>query len=185
LHDTGADAAQRATRDYMLSLEETGAPLLSVFGGKITTYRVLAEAALAKLAPHLTAAAKPHWTATAPLPGGNFAQDGYEALVAALHGDYPFLDRALTARLVRAYGTRAWRCLGDARCAADLGRVFGHGLTEREVGYLMAQEWAVSAEDVLWRRSKLGLRFSEPERAALDGFMRQHVPAIVAAVSEA
>jgi glycerol-3-phosphate dehydrogenase len=185
LHDTGAEAAQRATRDYMLTLDESGAPLLSVFGGKITTYRVLAEAALAKLATHLPAAARPAWTGSAPLPGGDFTQDGYDALVASLLGDYPFLGRALAARLVRAYGTRAWRCLGEARGSADLGQVFGHDLTERELGYLMREEWAASAEDVLWRRSKLGLRFSERQRAALDDFMRQQAPAIVATASEA
>jgi glycerol-3-phosphate dehydrogenase len=185
LHDTGANAAHQATRDYALELDEAGAPLLSVFGGKITTYRVLAETALARLKGHLPAATRPAWTAATPLPGGDFPEDGYDGLVTALQADYPFLDRALAARLVRAYGTRAWRCLGQAQSVADLGRSFGHGLTEREVAYLIRDEWAASADDVLWRRSKLGLRLSEQQCEELGAFMRQRASTSMAVIPEA
>jgi glycerol-3-phosphate dehydrogenase len=179
LYDDGASKAQEATRDYVLGLDETPglAPLLSVFGGKITTYRRLAEAALDRLKPHLAAARRPGWTASVPLPGGNFPHDGYEALVTATRRKHPYVDQVLVERLVRAYGTRVARVLGDSTSAADLGRVFGADLTESEVSHLMREEWAATADDVLWRRSKLGLRFSTHEKAALDDFMRGAVSA--------
>jgi glycerol-3-phosphate dehydrogenase len=161
--------------------EEGGAPLLSVFGGKITTYRRLAEAALAKLGDHLPAAAGPSWTGSAPLPGGDFPKEAFEAEVARLRSRHPFLDPSLAIRLLRAYGTRGERILEVAQSAADLGRVFGANLTEREVLYLMDQEWAETAEDVLWRRSKLGLRLTPAQAAALDSFMRSRLPRLAAA----
>ncbi len=172
LYDDGASRAQEATRDYVLTLDDDAAeaPLLSVFGGKITTYRRLAEAALAKLAPHFAGLGAP-WTSSAPLPGGDFPWDGAPALAAALRGDHPFLGEALARRLVRQYGTRARAVLGEAREMADLGRDFGVGLTEREVAWQMREEWARTPEDVLWRRSKLGLRLDAAGRAALAGFM--------------
>jgi glycerol-3-phosphate dehydrogenase len=175
LYDDGASRAQEATRDYVLVLDgrEGEAPLLSVFGGKITTYRRLAEAALDKLKDRLPAAARPSWTGGAPLPGGDFPHDGYDTLVAETLGAYPFLERDLAARLVRAYGTRVRRLLEGVRSRADLGEGFGADLTEREVVYLMRAEWATTADDVLWRRSKLGLHLSEVQKAALDAFMRQ------------
>ena len=174
LYNDGASKAQEATRDYVLVLDApNGAPpMLSIFGGKITTYRRLAEAALDKLKGHLPAAGKPGWTGGAPLPGGDFPQSGYEALVAELSRAYPFLENPLAARLARAYGTRARDLLGNARSMSDLGQNFGAGLTEREVLYLINQEWALNAADVLWRRSKLGLRLSPAEAEALDMFMR-------------
>ncbi len=169
LYDDGASKAQEATRDYVLTLDAPDGqpPLLSVFGGKITTYRRLAESALERLKDHLPAAKKPSWTGGAPLPGGDFPPDGYDALVADLAGRHPGLPRPLIERLVRAYGTDAREILQGARTMADLGRVFGADLTEREVAHLMRREWAMSAEDVLWRRSKLGLRVSPDEAAAL------------------
>ena len=172
LYDDGASSAQEATRDYVLTLDarEGEAPLLSVFGGKITTYRRLAEAALAKLGPHFPAMRAP-WTATATLPGGDFPWDGAPALAAALRGRFPFLDAALARRLVRQYGTRAAAVLGDARSLADLGRDFGAGLTEREVAWQMREEWARAPADILWRRSKLGLRIDAAGQAALAVFM--------------
>ena len=180
LYDDGASKAQEAPRDYVLTLDEPdgGAPLLSVFGGKITTSRRLAEAAMAKLAGARSSAALPAlraapWTAAATLPGGDFPADGFAALVAETCARHPWLDRDLARRLVRAYGTRTERILDGATGMADLGRVFGADLTEREVVYLMAQEWAASAHDVLFRRSKLGLRLSPAEREALDAFVRQ------------
>jgi glycerol-3-phosphate dehydrogenase len=173
LYDDGASKAQEATRDYVLSLDagESAAPLLSIFGGKITTYRRLAEVALDKLAEHLPATRGNNWTAKVPLPGGDFPCQGYEELVAAILRERPWLDRALAARLVRAYGTRARTLLGDAHSMSEMGLDFGAGLTEREVAFLMREEWATTADDVLWRRSKLGLRFSDDQKRALETFM--------------
>jgi glycerol-3-phosphate dehydrogenase len=171
LHDDGAGKAQDVSRDYSLILDERGAPLLTVYGGKITTYRRLAEVALDKLAEHLPATRGNNWTAKVPLPGGDFPCQGYEELVAAILRERPWLDRALAARLVRAYGTRARTLLGDAHSMSEMGLDFGAGLTEREVAFLMREEWATTADDVLWRRSKLGLRFSDDQKRALETFM--------------
>ena len=173
LYDDGASSATAATRDYVLTLsEEDGAPLLSVFGGKITTYRRLAESALAKLAPRLGNQA-PAWTAGVALPGGDFPVDGFEALVDALIRSRPFLDAATARRLVRAYGTEAANVVGEARSAKDLGLHFGAGLHEREVLWLMDNEFARTAEDVAWRRSKLGLRLDNDQMERLDAFMAE------------
>ena len=171
LYDDGASKAQEATRDYVLVLDEQRAPLLSVFGGKITTARRLAEAAIAKLAPLLPVLGAPGWTAEAHLPGGDFPVQGFEAFVAGIRAAHPWLEAGLARRLARAYGTRTDRILAGARSMADLGRVFGADLTEREVRYLMAEEWATTAQDVLFRRGKLGLRVTAEQRAALDTFM--------------
>jgi glycerol-3-phosphate dehydrogenase len=174
LYDDGASEARAATRDYVLELDtaEGAAPLLSVFGGKITTYRRLAEAALEKLAPHLpVVGAGAGWTSTAPLPGGDFAVDGRAAVADTLIERYPFLTAPEAARLVRLYGTRAAAVLGDATARADLGHAFGAGLTEREVDHLVAEEWARTAADIVWRRTKLGLRLTPDEIAALDAHL--------------
>ena len=179
LYDDGKSSATAATRDYVLSLDTSGAPLLSVYGGKITTYRKLAEQALAKLSPHFPQATG-EWTAGAPLPGGDFAVDEVEDLVLRLHNTYPFLTEAFAKRLVRAYGTEAEAVLGQAETEADLGRHFGATLHAREVDWLMAKEFAATAEDVVWRRSKLGLRMSADEIAALDDWMKQRRPALAA-----
>jgi glycerol-3-phosphate dehydrogenase len=183
LYDDGASAAQEATRDYVLALDAPGesAAVLSIYGGKITTYRRLAEAAMERLRGHLPAANRPAWTRGATLPGGDFPQVGYDALVAALKSEHPFLPDALARRLARAYGTEARAILDGAEAPADLGRVFGADLTEREVEYLMRREWALSADDVLWRRSKLGLRLSPAERESLDLFMRETASAAAGA----
>jgi glycerol-3-phosphate dehydrogenase len=172
LYDEGSKSATAATRDYVLALERPGggAPLLNVFGGKITTHRRLAEAALAKLAPFFPQAGPP-WTARVPLPGGDFPHDAVPRLIAELRADYPFLDERWARRLVRAYGTEAREVLGDARTPEDLGRGFGHDLTEAEVLWLMEREWAERADDVLWRRSKLGLRLESSQGAALETWM--------------
>ncbi len=175
LYDDGSTAAQEATRDYVLKLDAPAgsAPLLSVFGGKITTYRRLAEAALAQLAPHLPPAhaLKQGWTGKHPLPGGDFAIDGFEAQVVAAVARYPFLPEPMLRRLVRAYGTRIAALLGGAAATADLGRDFGATLTEAELRYLARHEWARTAEDVVWRRSKLGLRLSPTQIAAIGAAM--------------
>jgi len=176
LYNDGAKSATAATRDYVLSLDDEGAPLLNVFGGKITTYRRLAEAAMGKLAAHLPQA-KGAWTARVPLPGGDFPHDGVADLIAALRVEFPYLDAAWATRLVRAYGTEARQILGASTSAADLGRAFGATLTAAEVDWLMAREFARTAEDVVWRRSKLGLRMSEEEIAALDACMAEALAA--------
>jgi glycerol-3-phosphate dehydrogenase len=169
LYDDGAKSATAATRDYVLSLDENGAPLLNIFGGKITTYRKLAENALKKLTP-LIGGGDP-WTADAALPGGDFKVNERDQLVADLAADYPFVDARWALRLIKAYGTEARAILGEAKAAADLGQDFGATLTEAEVKWLMAREYACSAEDVVWRRSKLGLRLTADQIAALDAFM--------------
>jgi len=175
LYDDGVSEAKAASRDYVLELDEQAgaAPLLSIIGGKITTYRRLAEAALARLGPHLPArkGLPAGWTGKTPLPGGDFAPEARAQIAADLARSYPFLEGAHLLRLVGAYGTRALRVLGSARSARDLGRPFGATLTEAEVRYLIDQEWAETAEDVLWRRSKLGLRLSGAEAAQLGAFM--------------
>ncbi|HEY9214959.1 MAG TPA: glycerol-3-phosphate dehydrogenase [Ancylobacter sp.] len=173
LYDDGASKAQEATRDYVLELDdnEGQSPILSVFGGKITTYRRLAEHAMQKLAPYLPLASKHSWTGSSPLPGGDFGVHDQPRVVAQLTRAHSWLDQKLAARLVAAYGTRALRLLDGARSAADLGVVFGADLTEAEVLYLMREEWARSAQDVLWRRSKLGLRLTPEQAQALDDYM--------------
>jgi glycerol-3-phosphate dehydrogenase len=173
LYDDGAGEAKAATRDYVLALDESGgAPLLSIYGGKITTYRRLAEEALQRLSSYLPGEkAREGWTASAPLPGGNLDVSAIPALAGELSRDYPFLTAAHADRLAHAYGTRAMKVLGEAKSLADLGRAFGATLTEREVIYLMTNEWARSADDVVWRRSKLGLQMSAAEVAALGAWM--------------
>ena len=176
LYDDGADDAQAATRDYVLEIDAPAgqAPLLSVFGGKITTYRRLAEAALARLSRRLPGfAARAGWTAHAPLPGGDMPIGGIESLKADLRSRYPFVSAAHADRLARSYGRRSDRVLGAAAARDDLGRQFGADLTEAEVRYLMDCEWALTAEDVVWRRSKLGLRMSAEQIRELEDFMRR------------
>jgi len=171
LYDDGASSATAATRDYTLKVEaEGGAPLLNVFGGKITTYRRLAEGALEKIGEHLTVAEGP-WTAGVPLPGGDFPVDGFDRLVSDLASAHPYLSPFHSRRLVRAYGTEAAEMLKGAKTLADLGEDFGATLTATEVAWLMSKEYARTAEDVVWRRNKLGLRLSEDEVARLDRWM--------------
>jgi glycerol-3-phosphate dehydrogenase len=178
LFDDGATAAQAATRDYVLkvSAAEGEAASLSVYGGKITTFRRLAESALEMLSPYLpkmtqSPGQSAGWTAGEPLPGGDFPMEGFEAEVADAEVRYPFLGKPLARRLLRAYGTRIHQIVGSATKLSDLGHRFGADLTEAEVRYLMREEWAMTAEDVVWRRSKLGLRMTADEIAGLDRFM--------------
>ena len=175
LVDDGSGKPEAATRGYRceLSDEEEGAPILSVFGGKITTYRHLAQEACELLSERLSWLDAPHWTDRAPLPGGDFPLDGQPEVVAELLARYPFLQPEWADRMVKAYGTLALTILRDAQTLAECGTHFGHGLTAREVRYLQTREWAVSAEDILWRRTKLGLRFTAQERQALADFMTQ------------
>jgi glycerol-3-phosphate dehydrogenase len=175
LFDDGASKAQEATRDYVLRTD-TGAgkaPMVNIFGGKITTYRKLAEEVVGKIGS-LVGSRKPAWTSGAALPGGDFPANGFDAQVRGLEADYPFLERNHARRLVRLYGTRARAILGNAADTGDLGRHFGADLYEAEVTYLARQEWAKSADDVLWRRTKRGLVVSKREAEALDAFMHDY-----------
>jgi glycerol-3-phosphate dehydrogenase len=171
LYDDGSKKPQDTTRDYVLTLDqrERVAPLLTVYGGKITTYRRLAEHALDQLAQAVRVGGA--WTETSHLPGGDFPHDGVEALIAQTRAAWPFLAAEHARRLVAAYGTRVERVLGTAQHSDDLGPWLGADLTAAEVRYLVQEEWAQTADDVLWRRSKLGLRFSRAERENLATFM--------------
>jgi len=171
LYDDGAKSATAATRDYVLKINEgAGAPMLNVFGGKITTYRKLAEHAMAKISPLLKHKDVP-WTAGVAMPGGDFEVADVDRLISDLREKYGFLDARWARRLVRAYGTDTWQILGEAQSVDDLGQDFGASLTEVEVRWLMDMEFARSAEDVVWRRSKLGLRLSAGEIKILDDWM--------------
>jgi glycerol-3-phosphate dehydrogenase len=172
LYDNGIDDPSAVTRDYTLVLDDAGqdVPQLSIFGGKITTYRKLAEAALDKLQPWLNAK-RGKWTGSEALPGGDLGAEGQAGLLAGLAKRYPQLPASLHKSLGRRHGTLAFTVLGQAVTVADLGRDFGGGLHEREVRYLIAHEWARDPEDILWRRTKAGLHMSEAERRAFAEFM--------------
>jgi glycerol-3-phosphate dehydrogenase len=177
LYDDGATSATAATRDYVLKVNEaTGAPMLNVFGGKITTYRRLAESALEKIVPFFPKAGKP-WTAGVALPGGDFPVDGVAALTDRLKSQYPFLTDRWAKRLIKAYGTDAFEVLGDAKSEADLGQNFGAHLTQAEASWLIQNEFARCAEDIVWRRSKLGLRLTADEIEVLDAWVVKTVAA--------
>jgi glycerol-3-phosphate dehydrogenase len=177
LYDDGASSATAATREYVLTVnQDGGAPVLNIFGGKITTYRILAEAALDKIAPFF-GNLPGKWTAGVAMPGGDFAVDGVEGLIADLKKDYPFLSHFWARRLIKAYGTEAGEVLGDATSTDDLGQDFGATLTAREAGWLIRHEFVRSAEDIIWRRSKMGLRMSRDEIATLEEWVTQEVKA--------
>ena len=169
LSDDEAVNASKVTRDYKLELDAAAgaAPLLSVFGGKITTYRRLAESALGKLTPLIGGAAA-GWTDSVPLPGGNLPGSDFAAFLRSVQQRWPFLPEATARRLARAYGTRIGEIMGTAASLADLGRQFGAGLSQAEVDYLRREEWAHSAEDIVWRRTKLGLHLQPQELAELQ-----------------
>ena len=185
LYDDGASKAQEATRDYVIRTDgdKDAGLLLNIFGGKITTFRVLAEEILKDIEKAL-GARQPSWTADAALPGGDFAVQGFDALVDEYAATRPLLDRKLITRLVRHYGTRALMVLGDAQKPADLGIAFGNGLHEAEVSYLMRHEWALSAQDVLFRRTKLGIAFDSKQIQDLQAFMDRAAKTIHTTTSE-
>lgn len=170
LYDDGTANPSEVTRDYVLKVDEDKgkAPLLTVFGGKITTYRRLAEEALDHLKPFFTEA-RGDWTATEELPGGDVGH--FNAYRDSMHARYPNLGRELIEGVVRRHGSRAPKILKDARFPEGLGQGFGAGLTQREIEYMVAEEWAQSAEDILWRRTKCGLHMSEAQREAVAEFM--------------
>lgn len=169
LYDDASASASAVTRDYVVELDEADgvAPLLSVFGGKITTYRKLAEHALAKLKPHFARMGAP-WTHAAPLPGGDLPDADVAAFASNLRQRWPWLPGDLADRYARAYGTRVHRILDGVNGTNDLGIHFGAGLYGREVDYLVDHEWAMTTADVLWRRSKLGLHAAPDTVAALE-----------------
>ncbi len=162
LQDDGQASASAATRDYELRLERVDAALLTVFGGKITTYRKLSEAAVDLLAP----ASRP-WTKGVALPGGNFEVVDKHALEEQAAAKYPFLEARTVRRLVRSYGLDVFDILGDCKAVEDLGA----GLSTAEVDWLVGREFAQSAEDILWRRSKLGLHMPAAGVAALEAYL--------------
>lgn len=172
LFDDGATKAQEATRDYVLRQDgdKNDGPLINIFGGKITTYRRLAEATLEIIEENLGKRQSP-WTLDAPLPGGDFPVDEFDHLLNEIRSKYAFLADDQSERLLRSYGTRIYDILGDATAQEDLGKVFCENLTAREVTYLMDHEWAKTAEDVLWRRSKLGIGTTADQISALEGWM--------------
>ena len=173
LYDDGAKSATAATRDYVLSLEDRGAPALHVFGGKITTYRKLAQAAVDQISSALGHAKDP-WTAGVPLPGGDFPHDRVDHQIRDLLARHPFLTFEWATRLIRAYGRDAFELLDGAQDQSDLGQMLCHTLCEREVRWLITHEFARHAEDIVWRRSKLGLHLQAEEITALEDWMRAH-----------
>ena len=175
LVDDGSGKPETASRGYHFELDVGAgdtAPILSVFGGKITTYRHLAESAVDKLAAHLPVLKGQSWTLRAPLPGGDFPINGAANLATTLERDFRFLPPSLVHRWVRSYGTRTRTMLSNAKLLSDLGTDFGHDLYAAEVDYLIDHEWAQSADDILWRRSKLGLRFSVAATQKLEKYVK-------------
>lgn len=179
LYDDGIENSSKTTREYILELDATddALPLVSIFGGKLTSYRHLGEDVMEKLRPFLETSRKT-WTKSAPLPGGDM--DGrknparaIERLINTIGSFAPWLDPDIVARLAHAYGTRAFDLLDGAQRPSDLGQYFGAGLYETEVAFLIRHEWAQSCEDILWRRSKLGLHMNEKERADLEKYMQK------------
>jgi glycerol-3-phosphate dehydrogenase len=178
LIDDGSGKPEAATRGYSFEIDggtDGEAPLLSVFGGKITTYRELSAEAVGRLSPFLPVLAGADWTGSAPLPGGDFGRFDAPALARELAARYPFLAPPAAERLVRLYGTLAAGFLGQATTAADLGEHFGHGLTAAEVDYLVTHEWARTADDILWRRTKLGLHFTPEQTARLAAYLSERI----------
>jgi glycerol-3-phosphate dehydrogenase len=182
LFDDGSVDASAVTRDYVFDLDapKGQAPVLSIFGGKITTFRKLAEHALDELKPFFPGL-KPSWTQNAKLPGGDMPGADFESFYAGFKARYPFLPQPLARRLARSYGTRAERFLGTSRSLTDLGEDFGGGITAAEVDYLYRCEWARSADDILWRRSKLGLHVPPGTAERVDAYLLTNKTAALAA----
>ncbi len=171
LYDDGASSATAATRDYVLTVNTTaGGPVLNVFGGKITTYRKLAESALEKIDATLSKPTTP-WTAGVALPGGDFEIADAPRQLSAIAEALPFFDAFTHRRLLRQYGTQAVQIFDGVQTLEDCGTDFGHDLTAREVDWAIANEWVFAAEDMLWRRSKMGLRLNRAQQDALSTYI--------------
>lgn len=176
LYDDASANASAVTRDYVLDLDTTdGAPLLSIFGGKITTYRKLAEHALEKLAPVLPVVSGASWTASEALPGGDLGEGGFNGALARLRRAASWLPEQLAWRLMRNYGSRAYEIIGESTSMQDMGDILGGDLTTREVDYLIEKEWARAPEDVLWRRSKLSLHLNEEEKNSVADYVKKKI----------
>lgn len=173
LYDDAEANPSEVTRDYVFDVktDHGNTPLLSIYGGKLTTYRRLAESVLEKLERYLPGAG-PAWTDAAPLPGGDLP-DGIDAFLTNLQGRYGFLSEETASRYARLYGSLCLEFLADAKTAADLGEDFGNGLYSREAEYLIEREWARSADDILWRRTKLGLVMTPDGRARLEDWVAE------------
>jgi glycerol-3-phosphate dehydrogenase len=182
LFDDGSTNASAVTRDYVFDLDGAPgqAPVLSIFGGKITTFRKLAEHALDELKGYFPAL-KPSWTEKAKMPGGDMPDADFDRFFAGVKSRWPFLPEPVAYRLSRAYGTRIEQLIGSAKSMADLGEDFGAGLTAAEVDYLVRREWARSAEDILWRRSKLGLHVPADAPQKIDAYINKRNVTSVAA----
>ena len=175
LYDNKKQNASAVTRDYVFDLiEDETPPLLSIFGGKITTYRELSEHALRKLSHHFPKIGA-SWTASAPLPGGDLPDADFEAFLESLSAQFNWLEPGVLRRMARAYGNRIFEVLKDAQGPADMGKIFGGGLSEREAWFLIRNEWAYSAQDILWRRTKCGLHMSEKEQALFQVWCENEV----------
>jgi len=174
LFDDMSDDPSKVTRDYVLTLDGgPGEPaLLNVYGGKITTFRRLAEHALEKLKPHMPTMGR-EWTAKAHLPGGDLGGKSFARFSEEVRLRYPFLSAPTALRMAHAYGGLIDRVLGGAKKADDLGRDLAAGLSEREAEYLAEREFARTAGDILWRRTKLGLDATPAEAAALDDWLKR------------
>lgn len=177
LCDDESDSPQTITRDYTLDLHDDNGqtPLLSVFGGKLTTYRKLGEHALDKLAAYYPHAGKA-WTKQAVLTGGELngrSRDGYARV---LTERWSWLPNRLALRLARTYGSQTEKIIGDAQSLSDLGQLFGHNLYEAELRYLVQHEWVITAEDALWRRTKLGMWLTQEEQLQVEQWLRRKEP---------
>ncbi|WP_367947149.1 FAD-dependent oxidoreductase [Sphingopyxis sp. BSNA05] len=176
LFDDHSRSAATVTRDFVFDYDnDNGAPVLSIFGGKITTYRVLALQAIRTLSDALDVDGD-DWTKEAHLPGGDFRPDRFDSLVDQYEDRWPFIDRSILHRLARAYGTDTANILADVTSLADLGQSFGAGLYEIEIRWLIDREFACTAEDILWRRSKLGLHMNEGEQRAVEQWFERQGP---------
>lgn len=178
LYDSGADDLREITRDYVIDLDTEAdlSPMITIYGGKLTTFRRLAEATLAQLEPSFPDI-KPPWTADAVLPGGEIPHTEMDKTLDVLTKSYPFLSLPLLSRYLSAYGSDTFDMLSAVNSIEDMGRHFGHGLYQIEVAHQIQHEWATSSEDILWRRSKLGLRFDQKQVATLDHWLADELPA--------
>jgi glycerol-3-phosphate dehydrogenase len=165
------------SREYKIELntsEQNTLPLVNIFGGKLTTHRCMAEKIVNLLKPFFPTMG-PAWTELSPLPGSDFNEGNKKTFLHHLHHEYPHLPRSLLARYVRQYGTHTTRLLDKAQSVADLGEHFGHDLYEKEIAYLIDHEWAATGEDILWRRTKLGLFLTPQEQAAVNDAVNKMV----------